>query len=525
MKRPELCIGIDVGTSSLKALAVSRDGAVVATASIEYEFDSPRPGWTETHPDIWWRATCEALRNLTSHEAVRAGDIVSVGLAGQMHGLVIVDSDNRPIRPAIMWNDQRTAEVCEKAQREITGSEIWRLTGNRLLPGFTAPKLLWLMQHEPETMRLAKRIMLPKDYVRLRLTGAIHTDMADASGTLLLDCENRRWSKEMCEALSIDDALLPELFESTTPSSRVHADGAAATGLPVGTIVVAGAGDQAAQAVGTGITSEGSVACTVGTSGVIFATTNEWRPTSHGVLHSFCHAIPNRWHLMGVTLSAGGSLRWWRDAMCEDLVASARVQGVDPYELMLKQAETAPFGCEGALFLPYLSGERTPHADPNARGTFVGMSTRTTRAHLTRAIVEGVTCSLREVLALVRQTGARADRIRLSGGGARNPFWRQLMTDAFNLPTATVEQTDGAAYGSALIAGVGVGLWPDFDRATAHIKESNLTRVSPDAAYFPALARKYAHAYSALAPWFSEQSADQSAEQSAQSRSEQKVLD
>jgi xylulokinase len=224
---------------------------------------------------------------------------------------------------------------------------------------------------------------------------------------------------------------------------------------------------------------------------------------------------------MGVTLSAGGSLRWWRDAMCEDLVASARTQGVDPYELILKQAETAPFGCEGALFLPYLSGERTPHADPNARGTFVGMSTRTTRAHLTRAIVEGVTCSLREVLALVRQTGARTDRIRLSGGGARNPFWRQLMTDAFDLPTATVEQTDGAAYGSALIAGVGVGLWPDFDRATAHIKESNSTRVGPNAAYFPALARRYAHAYSALAPWFSEQSA----EQSAQSRSEQKVLD
>lgn len=505
MKRSELCIGIDVGTSSLKALAVNRDGAVIASAGVEYEFDSPRAGWAETHPDIWWRAACEALRKLTSHDAVRAGNIISVGLAGQMHGLVIVDSDDRPIRPAMMWNDQRTAEICEKAEREITAAEIWRLTGNRLLPGFTAPKLLWLKQYEPETMRRAKNIMLPKDYVRLRLTGAIHSDMADASGTLLLDCENRKWSTQMCEALSIDTALLPELFESTTPSSRVHADGAAATGLPVGTIVVAGAGDQAAQAVGTGITTEGSVACTVGTSGVIFATTNEWRPTPHGVLHSFCHAIPNRWHLMGVTLSAGGSLRWWRDSMCADLVATARTLGVDPYELMLNQAQNAPLGCEGTVFLPYLSGERTPHADPDARGSFVGMSTRTTREHLTRAIVEGVTCSLREVLALVRQTGARTDRIRLSGGGARSVFWRQLMTDAFELPTATVEQTDGAAYGSALIAGVGAGLWPNIDSATDHIKESNLTNVTSAAADFPAIARRYAQAYLALAPWFANQ--------------------
>lgn len=479
----------------------------MAKSSVEYEFDSPRAGWAETHPDVWWRAACEALRDLVSADAVRAGDIVSVGLAGQMHGLVIVDSDDRPIRPALMWNDQRTAEVCAQAEREITAEEIWRLTGNRLLPGFTAPKLLWLKAYEPETLRRARRIMLPKDYIRLRLTGAIHTDMADASGTLLLDCENRRWSASMCKALSINVDLLPELFESTTPSARVHTEGAAATGLPVGTIVVAGASDQAAQAVGAGITTEGSVACTVGTSGVIFATTNHWRPTPHGVLHSFCHAIPNRWHLMGVTLSAGGSLRWWRDAMCADLVASARHGGVDPYELMLDEARCAPLGCEGVIFLPYLSGERTPHSDPHARGSFLGMSTRSTRSHLTRAIVEGVTCSLREVLTVVRQTGARVDCIRLSGGGARSPFWRQLMADAFNLPTATVQQIDGAAYGAALIAGVGADLWPNIDAATAHICESTPTSVGPDAAHFPAIARRYSDAYAALAPWFSDTTA------------------
>ncbi len=506
MKRPEFCIGIDVGTSSLKALAVDCNGSVVATASVEYEFDSPHAGWAETHPDVWWRAACVALRNLTSSDAVRAGDILSVGLAGQMHGLVLVDSDNRPIRPALMWNDQRTAEVCDRAERELTADEIWRRTGNRILPGFTAPKLLWLKEHEPETMRRAKRMMLPKDFIRLQLTGKIHTDMADASGTLLLDCENRQWSLPMCDALSIDFNLLPELFESTVPSSRVHAAGAAATGLPVGTIVVAGAGDQAAQAVGTGIITEGPVACTVGTSGVIFATTNQWRPTPRGVLHSFCHAIPNRWHLMGVTLSAGGSLRWWRDSMCADLVASARELGVDPYELMLSEARNAPMGCEGVTFLPYLSGERTPHADPHARGSFLGMSTRSTRAHLTRAVVEGVTCSLREVLVLIRQTGARTDRIRLSGGGARSPFWRQLLTDAFDLPTATVDQLDGAAYGAALIAGVGANLWANIESATAHIRESNSTSVSCDADQFQMIARRYADAYAALAPWFADQS-------------------
>ncbi len=502
MKRTPLCIGIDVGTSSLKAIALDGAGGVVGTSSVEYQFESPQPGWAQTHPDVWWHATCEALRALLAQESVCGGDIVSVGLAGQMHGLVIVDKNDQAIRPALMWNDQRTAEVCARAQRDITAEKVWEFTGNRLLPGVTAPKFLWLKQHEPQTIRRARHIMLPKDFIRLRLTGATHTDMADASGTLLLDCQHRRWSTQMCQACSIDVGLLPELFESTVPSSRVHGDGAAATGLPMGTMVVAGAGDQAAQAVGTGITTEGSIACTIGTSGVIFAPTDRWRPTPGGVLHSFCHAISNRWFVMGVTLSAGGSLRWWRDTMCADLIETARTRRVDPYELMIDEARTAPLGCEGVTFLPYLSGERAPHADPYARGSFLGISNRTTRAHLTRAILEGVACSLGEVLDLVRTTGAQVDTVRLSGGGARSAFWRQLLTDRFATATTTVDQLDGAAYGAALLAGVGAGIWPDVDAATAHIRQGPLATITSDADRFPAIALRYADAYTSLAPWF-----------------------
>ncbi len=502
MTRAPLCIGLDVGTSSLKAVAVDAHAVVVASAVVEYPYETPQPGWAQTDPEVWWNATCAALRQLLREPAVAGAPIESIGLSGQMHGLVLVDSDGAPTGPALMWNDQRTDAVCARAEREITEERIWQLTGNRLLPGFTAPKLLWLREHEPDRVRRARTLMLPKDFVRLRLTGAFHTDVSDASGTLLFDCANRRWSSEMCEALAIKCDLLPEVFESIAASSHLHAAGAAATGLPHGTPVVAGAGDQAAQAVGTGIVDEGCVACTVGTSGVIFATTNGWRPTARGTLHAFCHAIPNRWHLMGVTLSAGGSLRWWRDTMCADLVARARAENVDAYDLMLAEAACAPAGCEGAIFLPYLSGERTPHADPFARGVFLGISTRTTRGHLTRAIIEGVTCSLAQVMNLVRESGATTQHVRLSGGGSHSPLWRQLLTNALGVPSATVAQPHGAAYGAALLAGVGSSVWPSIDAATATITESNQCSVESASNEFAAIAARYADAYESLAPWF-----------------------
>ncbi|MSR70163.1 MAG: xylulokinase [Phycisphaerales bacterium] len=500
--RSPLCIGIDVGTSSLKAVAVDAHAVVVASAVVEYPFDTPQPGWAQTDPEVWWIATCAALKQLLGDARVEGAPIVSIGLSGQMHGLVLVDGNSAATGPALMWNDQRTDAVCARAEREITAERIWQFTGNRLLPGFTAPKLLWLRDHAPERLRNARRLMLPKDYVRLRLTGAVHTDVSDASGTLLFDCANRCWSQPMCEALAINADLLPEVFESITMSSRVHERGAAATGLPLGTPVAAGAGDQAAQAVGTGIVHEGCVACTIGTSGVIFATTNVWRPTPNGSLHAFCHAVPNRWHLMGVTLCAGGSLRWWRDTMCGDLIARARTEGGDPYDLMLAEAAAAPAGCEGVTFLPYLSGERTPHADPFARGVFLGISARTTRGTLTRAIIEGVTCSLAQVMTLVGESGVPIKNMRLSGGGSTSPFWRQLLTNALGVPTVTVTQPHGAAYGAALLAGVGTRTWPSVDAATSTITESNHCYPNDASGDLAAIAARYADAYESLAPWF-----------------------
>ncbi len=499
-----LCVGIDVGTSAIKAVAVNQRGDAIASEVVEYDFETPAPGWAETDPEVWWKATCAVLRQLMRDPRVAGAPILSLGVSGQMHGLVLVDADNAPTGPALMWNDQRTDTVCLQAEREITAANIWQWTGNRMLSGFTAPKLLWLRAHAPERLHRARTLLLPKDFVRLRLTGAAHTDVSDASGTLLFDCANRCWSRTMCEALAVDTNLLPEVFESSTATSRVHAAGALATGLPIGTPVAAGAGDQAAQAVGTGIVNEGCIACTIGTSGVVFAPTNSWRPTDDGVLHAFCHAIPQRWHLMGVTLSAGGSLRWWRDTMCADLVARALMLQCDPYELMLAEAALVAPGCEGVTFLPYLCGERTPHADPHARGVFLGLSARTTRGHLTRAIIEGVICSLAEVMRLVQSTGASSTTLRLSGGGSKSPLIRSLITQACGMRSATVNQPHGAAYGSALLAGVSSGVWNSVEAATATLAEENRCAPIDGTREFEEIATRYASAYHALAPWFQE---------------------
>ena len=497
-----LAIGLDVGTSAVKAVAIDATGSVIAQESAECSFESPRPGWAETSPDQLWEATKRALRGLCARDAVRSGSIASVGLTGQMHGLVVLDSRGRPIRPAIMWNDQRCASEVQELEESLGLAQILALTGNKVLTGFTAPKWMWLARHEPETVRAAAHIMLPKDYVRFRLTGAMHTDVSDASGTLFFDCEHRRWSSAMCDAIGLRSALLPEVFESPSITSRVTAEGARDSGLPEGTPVAAGAGDQAAQAVGTGIVREGDVSCTIGTSGVIFAATAGFRPTPDGSLHAFCHAIPDRWHLMGVTLSAGGSLRWMRDSLCADLVREAATRGCDPYELMLAEAAAAPAGCEGLVFLPYLSGERTPHADPNARGVFAGLSTRSTRRHMIRAVVEGVTCSLRETLDLARSAHARVDRVRLSGGGARSAWWRQLLCDAFRCPTSCPTSTDGAALGAAMLGGVGVGIWPSVDAAADTVTEASTLTPSESAPEFDAIADRYARCRQAMTPWF-----------------------
>lgn len=504
IRRQPVCIGIDVGTSSLKALALGTDGSVIASSGVEYEYESPRPGWAQCNPEVWWVGACKALRALTSDPRIAGSPIAAVGLAGQMHGLVLVDADGVPTTPALMWNDQRTHEQCERMERELTSKCILEWTGNRLFPGLTAPKLLWIRANDPDALSRAKHMMLPKDFVRFKLSGEFHTDVADASGTALFDCRSRCWSQEMCAALNVPEALLPQAFESPVVTARVTAQGSNASGIPVGTPIIAGAGDQAAQAVGTGIVHEGQVSCTIGTSGVIFAATNSWRPAPAGVLHAFCHAVPQRWHLMGVTLCAGGSLRWFRDNLCSDLVKRALVEGRDPYELIEAEARSVEPGCEGLTFLPYLSGERAPHPDPNARGVFAGLSVRSTRAHMARSIFEGIACSLGEVLGVVRDCGAHTDRVRLSGGGARSALLRQMLTETFAVPTACVEESNGAAVGAALLAGVGGAIWPTVESATKEIHEAHPLSPRPGSTGMSQAAQRYAHCHRSLAGWFAD---------------------
>jgi len=411
---------------------------------------------------------------------------------------VLLDKAGKVLRPCIMWNDQRTAEQCAAITRRVGAKRVIKLTGNPVLPGFTAPKLAWVRKHEPEVYARAAKALLPKDYLRYRLTGEFFGEVSDASGTALFDVGARRWSEEMLKALGVPRAWLPEVTESPVPSAKISAVAAEATGLVAGTPVVGGGGDQAAQAVGTGIVAEGAVSVTLGTSGVVFAASDRYRVEPAGRLHAFCHAVPGKWHLMGVMLSAGGSLRWYRDALCEAEKALAERRGCDPYELMIAEAAKAPAGCEGLVFLPYLTGERTPHPDPLARGAFVGLTLRHGRAHLTRAVLEGVAYGLADSLALMRELKLSVREIRASGGGARSPFWRQILADVFGAPVVTVNSTDGAAYGAALLAGVGTGAWESVEAAAAQaVKVTGRTGVQKKTA---AAYARYHPRYRALYP-------------------------
>jgi xylulokinase len=434
-------VGLDVGTTSVKGVAIDDGGGVLAGASSDYALSIPRPGWAEQDPDDWWRATEIVLRSLRAE----TGAPHAIGLSGQMHGLVALDGRGRPLRPAILWNDQRTARECAEIEERIGLSRLIALTGNRALPGFTAPKLLWLRRHEPDLWSQVRSVMLPKDYVRLRLTGRAATELSDASGTLLLDVAGRRWSDEVLAGLELDPGLLPELLEGTE-SAGEHG----------GTPVAAGAGDQAAGAIGVGVTRPGPLSVVLGTSGVVFAADERYRPDPEGRLHAFCHAIPDRWHVMGVMLSAAGSLAWARDALAPGT----------SFDALLAGAQDWPPGVEGLTFLPYLNGERTPHADPDARGAFVGLSLRHGRSALVRAVLEGVAFGLRDGLELIRALGIEAGEARLTGGGARSELWVQILASVLELPLTRVAVNEGAAFGAALLGGVAAGIWPDVDAAT-----------------------------------------------------------
>jgi xylulokinase len=472
-------LGIDVGTGGSRAVVVDGRGRVVTSATIEHEpFASPQTGWAEQDPGDWWRASERAVRAVLAADGVRAEEIGGVGLTGQMHGSVLLDEAGEVLRPALIWCDQRTDEQCRRLTERVGAERLIELTCNPALTGFTLPKLLWVREHEPGAWARVRSVLLPKDYVRLRLTGERATDAADASGTLLLDVAARRWSREMIEAAEIDERLLPPVFESPEVVGRVSKGGAEATGLREGTPVVAGAGDQAAGAVGMGIVRPGAVSATIGTSGVVFAATDRPALDPAGRVHTFCHAVPGRWHVMGVTQGAGLSLRWFRDQF-----GAGREDGRDPYERMSEEAARAPAGSGGVLWAPYLMGERTPHLDPSARAALVGVTASHTRAHVVRALLEGVAFSLRDSFEIFREMGVPVENVRLGGGGARSALWRQIQADVYGREVGTVEAEEGAAYGAALLAGVGAGAWASVDEACdAVVRVSRSVEPDPQAA-------------------------------------------
>jgi len=460
-------LGIDTSTTSSKALLIDEQGNVIAVASNPHTLQTPKPQWSEQNPREWWEAVSASIRSVLEKAGIGGGGVAAVGLTGQMHGLVLLDEAGNVLRPAILWNDQRTQSQCDEIHQIIGKEKFIQITGNVALTGFTAPKILWVKENEPEVYANAKHVLLPKDYIRYKLTGEYAMDKADSAGTVLFDLTLRDWSDEVLSALEIPRAWMPKTFEGTEFTGYVTEEAASLTGLKAGTPVAAGGGDQAAGAVGVGAVEPGIVGLTVGTSGVVFATTPSALIEPEGRLHAFCHAVPGMWHFMGVMLSAAGSLQWYRDTLAADM----------SFDDLLKEAESIPAGSEGLQFLPYLSGERTPHPDPLARGAFIGLTLRHSRGHMTRAVLEGVAFGLNDSFTLIQNAGlGEITQVRASGGGTKGALWRQILASVLNAELVTVNTTEGAAYGAALLAGVGAGVWADVRSAcTACVKITGST--------------------------------------------------
>lgn len=467
-------LGIDIGTSGTKTLICDDAGQVIATAMAEHPISSPRPGWSEQDPRHWWSATCQATKAVLKKAKIKGSDITGIGLSGQMHGSVFLGDGEKPLRPALLWNDQRTAEQCAQITEKAGGREnLIELVANPALTGFTAPKILWVRQHEPKIYAKTKHILLPKDYIRFCMTGEYATEVSDASGMLLLDVVNRRWSDKLLALLDIDNALLAKLYESPEVTGTLTGPAAKAMGLAEGIPVVGGAGDQAAGAVGNGIVTSGIVSATLGTSGVVFAHADSPTRDPAGRVHTMCHAVPGRWCVFGCMLAAGGSFQWFRNQLGAEEVVRAKKLKKDPYELLVAAAVKVPPGSEGLFFLPYLTGERCPHPDPNARGGWIGLTSRTTRPMMIRALLEGVTFGMRDAIEIMNGMGVAISQVRASGGGARSAFWRQLQADIYKQPIVVTNASEGPAYGVALLAGVGTGVWKTVESACkSAIKET-----------------------------------------------------
>ena len=487
-------IGIDSSTTATKALLIDGNGQVIAVASSEYTYETPQPLWSEQEPSLWWDATVESIQAVLESSGVSADDINGIGLTGQMHGLVLLDKNGNVLRPALLWNDQRTGAQCDDIRERLGKEHLIQVTGNDALTGFTAPKILWVQQEEPEVYKKIAHILLPKDYVRFKLSDEFAIDRAGGSGTLLFDVRARNWSQEMLEALDIDPGWLPKTYEGTDITSTLSAAAAEATGLNQGTPIVGGGGDQAAAAVGTGAVEEGVVSLSLGTSGVVFATTDQPAIEPDGRLHAFCHAVPGKWHLMGVMLSAAGSLRWHRDTFAT---------GVD-FDTLLEPAADIPPGSDGLLFLPYLTGERTPYPDPLARGAFVGLTVRHSLPHMSRSVLEGVAFGLRDSFELMKGAGlGDISQVRITGGGARSAIWRQILADVLQAELVTVNSEEGAAYGAALLAATGTGAFSDVPSACRKVIEvTGRTAPGEAVAQYDAIYPIYRQLYPALKPSF-----------------------
>ncbi len=467
-------LGIDTSTTGSKALLIDERGEVIAVASSPHTLQTPRPLWSEQDPHEWWEAVSASIRSVLQQAGLDGESIGAVGLTGQMHGLVLLDDAGDVLRPAILWNDQRTQSQCDEIHKRVGKERFIQITGNVALTGFTAPKILWVKENEPDVYARGRHVLLPKDYIRYKLTDEYAMDKADGAGTVLFDLRSRDWSEDVLSALDIPRAWMPRTFEGTEFTGYITKEAAQLTGLKAGTPVAAGGGDQAAGAVGVGAVAPGIVGLTVGTSGVVFATTPSALIEPEGRLHAFCHAVPGLWHFMGVMLSAAGSLQWYRDTLAPDV----------PFDELLKEAESIPAGSEGLQFLPYLSGERTPHPDPLARGAFIGLTIRHRRAHMTRAVLEGVSFGLKDSFTLIQNAGLGAiTQVRASGGGTKGALWRQILASVLDAELVTVNTTEGAAYGAALLAGVGAGAWTDVLSASdACIKITGSTQPEPSQA-------------------------------------------
>lgn len=452
-------MGIDIGTSGTKTVVFDELGAVIASCTVEYPLYQPKNGWAEQAPEDWWNAVIQGITAVLAKSGIKPEAIKGIGLSGQMHGLVMLDKEGKVLRHSIIWCDQRTARECEEITAKVGYDSLVEITANPALTGFTASKILWVMNNEPQLYEKCAHILLPKDYIRFKLTGEFATEVSDASGMQLLDVPNRQWSDYVLQKLGIDKAMLGKVYESPEVTGGISNYAAGLTGLKAGTLVVGGAGDNAAAAVGTGVVRDGRAFTTIGTSGVVYAHSSKVAIDMKGRVHTFCSAVPGQWHIMGVTQGAGLSLRWFRDHFCKSELEAANLMGVSPYDLMVKEAEAAPIGANKLLYLPYLMGERTPHLDPNARGVFFGLSAIHTKKELLRAIMEGVSYSLQDCLEVFQEMGISVDSMMAAGGGGTSPMWRQMLADLYACPVKTAVSKEGPALGVALLAGVGAGMY------------------------------------------------------------------